>query len=393
MGINTEDNMETKLRKQYGGADGPAAAPASASANGITMEANTAAISPAKKDRTWPEVLELLQTTHTICMRDICQQLKSSRTWVARYIMPYLDKLYLDTGFRGNKMTTKSWTKTAAIMLNDNKYLANSLWCNEEQFDRLIRNHVVSVTKQTKSVPVELLVKNKHEFAKEYNKIAESISKKEADMRYNGYDKEIMRLLNAEKKQLEAIVEKHMSDTGKMVRSKGATLITKRSNTIPVNVPLPETSISDWRALHDEKSYGDTDESVLRDFFQKGCIRVEVCIPDPKEIKEPAAIYDFDKYYNEDTTTATISATIHVKSVDEIAINSIANSDVEKTKGYHRETIQEQIMESKSLQEGIKCSQKIYYIDDPAPIKHQYVDKYVTISEKVWQQYEKILIP
>lgn len=385
MGINTEDNMETKISEQYGGADGPAATPASASANGITMEANTAAISPTKKDRTWPEVLELLQTTHTICMRDICQQLKSSRTWVAQYIMPYLDKLYLDTGFRGNKMTTKSWTKIAAIMLNDNKYLANSLWCNEEQYDRLIRMHVVSVTKQTKYIPFELLVKDKHQFAKEYNQIAESISKKEADMRYNGYDKEIIRLLNAEKKQLEEIVEKHMSDIGKMVRSKGATLITKRSNTIPINVTLPETPISEWRALHDEKSYGDTDESVLRNFFQKGCLRVEVRIPDPKEIKDPAAIFASNQ--------ATICASTHVKLADEIAINSSDNNDADKANGNHMGTIREQIMESKSLQEGIKCSQKIYYIDDIAPIKHQYVDKYITISEKIWQQYEKILIP
>lgn len=419
MGINTDDNMETQICEQYGGADVPAATPASASAVEPDMAEDTAAISPHKDKRTWNETLELLQDTHTISMRDICQQLKSSRSWVSKYIIPYIDKLYLDTGYRGNKMVTKSWTKTAAIMLNDDKYLNNSLWCHEEQYDRLIRMHAVSITKQTTRIPVELLVQDKRKFAKEYNLIADKISNNEAELRHNGYNKELVDEMDEDRKVLEMIVDDNMSEMGKAVLDAGMTIITKRSSTVPVDVPLPATPISEWRALHDEKSYGDTDESILRKYFKEGCIRVEIHIPDPKEMADPAAIFDSDNCCHIGANTATICASPHVNSADKVAdsdnnmdnnddenmtanmnaINSDCNSDhitatiSDTVNSYHRGTIQEPILESKRQQNSIKCSKKVYYIADPAPIKHQYVDRYVTISEKVWQQWEKKLIP
>lgn len=37
-----------------------------------------------------------------------------------------------------------------------------------------------------------------------------------------------------------------------------------------------------WVAPHDVKDYGDTDESVYRDFFKKGYVRIELAVPDMK---------------------------------------------------------------------------------------------------------------
>ena len=306
--------MENKQYGQYGETDEPAT------------------ILPNKDKRTWNETLLLLKTTHTISIRDICQQLKCSRSWVAKYIIPHIDKLYLDTGYRGDKVSTISWTRIAAIMLNDEKYLNNSLWCHEEQYDCLIRMHTTSITKQTKRIPIELLVKDKQQFAKQYNLIIKKIKQKEEELYYNRYNTKIIQEIGANRKLLKIIEEEHLSDIGKVILDTGKTTITKRSSTVPVDVLLPETPISEWRALHDDKDYGDTDESVLREYFREGYIRVEIHLP------------------------ATI------------------------------EDIQIQ-------QKDIKYSKKIYYISDPAPIRHYYVNKYITISEKVWQQWEKKLLP
>ena len=337
MGIEMEENMEPK-EERYGGADVPAATLEQTSA----MEQDTAAISPRKDERTWGQTIDMLRETHTICMREICQQLKSSRTWVAKYIIPYLDKLYLDTGFRGGKMTTKSWTHVAAIMLQDSTYLNNSLWCHEEQFRQLIRNSVVSVTKQTKRVPIELLVKNKRVFAAQYNEVLEEIEMTKKQLHVGGYNKGLIKEIREQEKLLEAIADDYLSDIGKQIMKANMINITQRSKTIPVNVPLPDIPIRDWEALHDRKSYGDTDEIILRHFFKQGYIRVELHIPDPKEMDDPAAIYDDN-----------IEAIWHSK----------------------------------------KCSKKIYYIPDPEPLRHLYVDRYVTIAESIWKRYEKEMLP
>lgn len=399
MGINTEDNMETELFEQYSVADSSAATQENVTAMEPDIVENTAAISPRKDKRTWNETLELLKTTYTISMRDICQQLKSSRSWVAKYIIPYLGKLYLDTGYRGDRMTTKSWTRTAAIMLNDNKYLNNSVWCNEEQFDRLIRMHAVSITKQTKRIPVELLVKDKQQFAKEYNPVEEQIRNNEANLRRYGYNKDIMKEIEGGKKLLEMIFEDHVSDEGRTVLDAGMTNITKRNEIIPVSVAMPETPIAEWRALHDDKDYGDTDESILRQYFKEGYVRVEIQIPDPKELSDPATIFDLEKSSNNGANKATIFASSHVNSADEVANMTINSSDScqhitaiisdiinGSQKENDKETIQKPINESQRQQ---KCSKKVYYIADPDPIRHQYVDRYITISEKVWCLWER----
>ena len=205
------------------------------------------------------------------------------------------------------------------------------------------------------------------------------------------------------RKNREKIKDAHLSKAGKIILSQGLPDITKRSRTIPVKVELPDTPISEWRALHDEKEYGDTDEHILRKFFKEGCIRVEIHIPDPKELAYPATIFDSDKTA---ANTATISATTHVNSAD-VVENGIHNdNDNGEHIAANMDTIygndngcHSMVPISESIngadmgaKKGPKCSKKIYYIDDPERIKHQYVEEYVTIEETIWQQWKHELL-
>ena len=91
--------------------------------------------------RTWPEAIKALSTTHTISVQDICQILHAPRSWVNRYILPHIDKIYLPDGKRAGKEVNTNWKEVAAIQLG--KDMQDSTWCNKEDFDNLIHNHVL----------------------------------------------------------------------------------------------------------------------------------------------------------------------------------------------------------------------------------------------------------
>lgn len=47
-----------------------------------------------------------------------------------------------------------------------------------------------------------------------------------------------------------------------------------------VQTPIPLFNLKDMMAVHDLKDYGDTDAMVYRNLFGKGCIKLEIEIPD-----------------------------------------------------------------------------------------------------------------
>ena len=59
--------------------------------------------------------------------------------------------------------------------------------------------------------------------------------------------------------------------------------VTQRGKAERVDVAYPgEFDPTRWIAAHDIKDYGDTDESVYRYLFRRGCIRIEIAVPDAK---------------------------------------------------------------------------------------------------------------
>lgn len=338
------------------------------------MAEDTAAIPTPKEKRTWEQTLDLLRDTYTVSIRGICMQLKSSRSWVSQYVTPYLDKIYLDNGYRGNKMRSKSWTQMAALYLEDDRYLADSLWLHEERYKELIRACITSSTKQMKKIPVELLVGNKSAFQREYGELHQELQRKKTRFRMEGFDMTLLREISLADKELKQSYERYLSYTGKCVLKDNRVDVTKRSSVIPVEVPVPDVPIEKWEAVHDKKGYGDTTESVLREFFREGYVRIELHIPDPKELADPAAIFD----PNSGVRRAMGDNMRDSMRNDRTADNGPAG-------GSH--TVNGIDMAA------IKHSEKVFYIPDPEPIKHQYVDQYISIQEAIWQQYRNKLIP
>ena len=54
----------------------------------------------------------------------------------------------------------------------------------------------------------------------------------------------------------------------------------KRTETEKVPVTLDNVNISEWQAVHDIKKYGDIDETIYRNLFNEGSIRIELKFQD-----------------------------------------------------------------------------------------------------------------
>lgn len=236
-------------------------------------------------NRTWNDVLHCLQYTHTLSSRDVCKMLKVDRPWLNKYILPYLDTIYL-SGYTPSATGIKrsNWLQIASIQLND-RPLHDSMWINEQSFMAFIQNSIVSVTRQTRRIPIELLVSDVPKFVTAYQMHNDTISFCKDEIRngnlvyFNKMQKEI-----AEQKK---VYMEHLSPKGQKLLKNGSTNIVRRAETLPTPAELPpiDEVIANWQAPHDEKSYGDTDESIYRRFFKDGYIKIELEFEDMSKKK------------------------------------------------------------------------------------------------------------
>ena len=227
-------------------------------------------IAMTEEKRTWNEVLDALEHDYTMSIRDVCRLLKASRPWVNRYIKPHVDTIYLNSNRRGEYQIGQNWVKLAAQILK-RKEMTDSTWFHTKALYALLERSVVSVTKQTKSVPlVYLIEESKREiYLRERDVLLESL--KTAD--------------TAEEEQ--EMVSQLANLPGRYIDEDGLELmkshcgITQRGNVERIDVDYPgEFDPTKWIAAHDIKDYGDTDEDVYRQLFRRGCIRIEICVPD-----------------------------------------------------------------------------------------------------------------
>ena len=223
-----------------------------------------------QRQRTWNELIDDLKNDYTLSIKDVCKLLKASRGWVSKYILPHVDTIYLNSRIRdGKHMIGVDWVKMVAKKIG--REMSESTWINKREFEDLIARSIVSITKQTKSVPVTVLMKPEMVdtyFAEFEDLLAAAdaegdINKKYVlwaaaqDVHYKYIDDRAAELLKHKCK---------LTERGKVER-------------VPVDFPADAT-IADFVAPHDIKDYGDTDEEVFRGFFRDGYIRVELAVPD-----------------------------------------------------------------------------------------------------------------
>ena len=229
--------------------------------------------------RTWPEAVKLLGTTHTLSVQDICQILHAPRTWVNRYILPHVDKVYLPDGRRAGKEINTNWKEVAALQLG--KDIQDSTWCSKEDFDNLVMGSIQSVTKQTKLIPAELLVADKKAFAEEYagfsQKIADLAESLNADP-FSPMEKYIE--LADLKKQQRVCYRRQLSNEGRQILRSNMPSASNPDATKSIPVRLPSVPIEKWIFPEEIKDYAEIEESGHKYCFRNGYIRITLSFID-----------------------------------------------------------------------------------------------------------------
>lgn len=259
--------------------------------------------------RTWLETIYDLQHDYTVSIRDVCRLLKASRSWVNRYIRPHVDAIYLNSGKRGDFAVGPNWVRMAAKALGRDD-MTESTWLNKGQLTELLGRSIVSVTKQTKSVPLVYLMDPavRAQYILERDKLLRCAELAKTDAEFSKIEAEF------------ASLPSKFIDRDGQILAETRCAITKRGDVERVDVPYPEGLPPDkWEAAHDLKDYGDTDEDVYRQLFRQGYIRIEIAIPDATGV----------------------------------------------------------------------VGQKIYYIQDPDPIKDEWDDRLLIVPERAWQEYRR----
>lgn len=218
------------------------------------------------KFTSWDSLIMALKDTYTTSFKDVCKMLKASRAWINRYVRPNVKSVYISNNRRGDANKGVDWVRLASIELG--KEMTESIWFDTGDLIAFITESIVSVTKQTKSVPLDYLMTS--EQAKAYIK--------ELDFLNN----EIQRVKSLRErslliKQRDTCHLKYLPEdnaTKELLQQKMS--VTKRTKAVAVSVPLPDRAYEDWVAPHDLKDYGDVDETIYRQFFKSGYLRVEM---------------------------------------------------------------------------------------------------------------------
>ena len=221
----------------------------------------------------WQDMLTALEYTYTLSFRDACKILKASRAWVNRYIRPNVKTLYISNNKRGDSVTGANWVKLAGLALN-REGMTESIWFHRQDFYDFIRSSIFSVTKQTKRVPYTFLMEPAAitAFVDHRHAIREEIRNTENPLQqillYRTYNN---------------LYRDYVSDVAKKLLPFIASP-TDRSKAPATDVALPEGFLEKWFAIHDIKKYGDAEETIYRELFKDGAIRIELHVPDEEGI-------------------------------------------------------------------------------------------------------------
>lgn len=223
----------------------------------------------------WSDIVHALKNTHTISTKGICESLKTSRTWVNRYILPHVNSIYISNGIISGEKVSVQWTKIAEREIG--RELVETTWFDTEEYLNLLSQHI-TVSRQTRKIPMEMLFKNPEEYIMKRKLLEKEY---EEEKRKKNKDKAKLQGILYEAKKLE---EECMSKSGKKVFTEGKTFITKRSDAEFMEIRVPEDfvrqTLSSWTTPHSEKDYGDTDEKVHRKFFREGYLKIVLEMPD-----------------------------------------------------------------------------------------------------------------
>lgn len=211
------------------------------------------------KEERWNACLKALKNDYTLDIKGACKMLMCSRTWIKKYIQPYVHNIYL----------SQHYTYIAGHSLGEEN-LSSSVWLHAKEFEKHVLSHITNVTRQTISVPIELLIDpDKVEVFR---------------MRYIEIDQNPMLMRSIKNKEINELIEGCLSLTGKILYIDFPALYNNRTKAPAVPFNISNLDISKLMAAHDMKDYGDTDEEVYRELFCIGACRLELHVNESKKI-------------------------------------------------------------------------------------------------------------
>ena len=228
---------------------------------------------PIVQFESWKDLIDALDTTYTLSFKDVCRILRASRPWANQYVKPFVPSVFINSSQRGDARSGKiNWVRMAAMQL-DRPDMTESVWFHTDDFCAYIKGCVTSCTKQTKAVPltylmpadrIEEFVAKREDLRQEIKAAGSPIAIAKLSMAYS--------LLPYDYFNLENPAVRRLLDN--QVR------ITDRTKAPHTPVPLPTNFMTTWQAPHDLKDYGDADETIYRDLFRNGSIRIELQLTD-----------------------------------------------------------------------------------------------------------------
>lgn len=230
-------------------------------------------------DMTFEQAIRALQTTHTLSTRKICEYLKTYRPWVSKYILPKLDKIYLNNGkFGGSRKSFGlNWVYMASKVLNNDE-ITESAWYKTSDFESLLKSSLTSCTRQTIKVSSTIFMyeHDREAFLARYKIIQEDLQ----ENKRKSYKERSMEL-TSERVQLEEQLDKLFDNyIGKEVIEELKKKVSIEEYGISKRTLSPHENYKmDWNytkfmAVHDLKGYGGIDELVYRDLFNSGAVKL-----------------------------------------------------------------------------------------------------------------------
>lgn len=252
-----------------------------------------------KSDMTFEQAAIALQTTHTLSTTKICQILKTYRPWVTKYILPKLDKIYLNSGHTGNsrKSTAINWVYAMSMALKDDT-IKESSWYKKSDFEELLIKSLTSCTRQTIRVSSSLFVQasRRSEYCSNYKVLQDSLDEIQLQLKKD-FSRDLLDQQKKIYKQIDAIYNDYIgSDVMIELTSKVSIEnygISKRTLSPAVKYEI-DLNYNSFMAVHDLKGYGGIDEIIYRELFNQGAVKLvfEFVAPNGDIGKKIYYVYD-----------------------------------------------------------------------------------------------------
>ena len=230
-------------------------------------------------DMSFEQVARALQTTHTLSTKKICELLKTYRPWVTKYILPKLDKIYLNSGHKGNSRRSSdiNWVYMMSKTLNDDS-IKESAWYKTSDFEELLKKSLESCTRQTIKVSSSLFVnpEKRNEYCKKYKIIYDALFENKMKL-HKEFSAELIKERKRLNKELDAIYNEYVgSDLMNELTSKVSIDdygVSKRTLSPAVKYKI-DLDYNNFMAVHDLKGYGGIDEQIYRELFNQGAVKL-----------------------------------------------------------------------------------------------------------------------